>query len=412
MAPITPGNTDSLISEPMSVFTFLALICAGIYWSTQQPWAKKFYRVVPPILLVCYIPALTTNFGITPSSSAAYEWMRDYLLPLSLFLLVMGTDVPMVMQVGRKAIIVMLFGTLGVVLGAPLSLLIFQDWLPPDIWKGMAAISGSWIGGGANFAALKESVDAPDGIAGAAIIVDATITFTWLGVWLYVARFPHLLDRFYKSDTRALEELDRRFRNFKEAEQREPHMVDFIFMVAVGLGAAVLCGKFAEFIYPIVHPMMEARSVALASVFSQFTFLILALTTLGIAASFTPLRRLESAGASNFGFAALYLFFTSLGAQADLARIMDMPIFLVVGVVWLFFHLCFLLLGAWITKAPLFLVAVGSEANLGGYATAPVIASAFYRSMAPVGLLLAIFGSVIGTYCGLIAAFLLRMVAN
>lgn len=403
---------DTTIQNPMSVFSFLAVICAGIYWSTQQGWAKKFYKVVPPILLVCYIPAICTNLGILPAQSAAYEWMRDYLLPLSLFLLIMGTDVPMVMRVGKKAIVVMLFGTLGVVVGGPISLMIFQDWLPPDIWKGMAAISGSWIGGGANFAALKESVDAPDGIAGAAIVVDATIAFTWLGVWLYLARFPNLLDRFYKSDSSALAELDRRFRDYKKATERMPEMVDFIFMVALGLGAAVLCGKFAGTVYPIVHPVIEAKSSALASVFSEFTWLILALTTLGIAVSFTPLRNLEQAGASNFGFAALYLFFTSLGAQADLARIMDMPVFLLVGVVWLLVHVVFLMIGAWLMKAPLFLVAMGSEANLGGYASAPVVASAFYKSMAPVGLLLAIFGGIIGTYCGLLAAFLLRMVAN
>ncbi|MEJ8569131.1 DUF819 family protein [Elongatibacter sediminis] len=403
---------DSVLQAPMTVFTFLAGVCAAIYWSTQQPWGKRFFEIVPPVLLVCYIPAICTNLGLIPARSEAYEWMRDYLLPMSLFLLIVGADVPSVLKVGKKAIIVMLFGTLGVVIGAPVSLLLFQDWLPPDIWKGMAAISGSWIGGGANFAALKESVDAPDGIAGAAIIVDATITFTWLGVMLYLAKFPNLLDRFYASDTRTLEELDRRFSDFKEATQRMPTMVDFIIMVALGLGAAVFCGKFAETVHPVLHPMIESFSMSMASVFSQFTWLILMLTTLGIAASFTPLRKMEQAGSSTFGFAALYLFFTSLGAQADLARILDMPIFLLVGIVWLFIHVCFLLLGAWLTKAPFFLVAVGSEANLGGYATAPVVASAFYRSMAPVGLLLSIFGGVIGTYCGLLAAFLLRTVAN
>ena len=107
---------------------------------------------------MCYIPAICTNLGIIPSQSAAYEWMRDYLLPFSLFLLMVTTDVPTAFLVGRKAVIVMLFGTIGVILGGPISFWLFQNWLPPDIWKGMAAISGSWIGGGANFAAIKESV--------------------------------------------------------------------------------------------------------------------------------------------------------------------------------------------------------------------------------------------------------------
>ena len=322
------------------------------------------------------------------------------------------TDVPAAFMVGKKAVLVMLFGTLGVIAGGPISFWLFQDWLPPDIWKGMAAISGSWIGGGANFAAIKESVQAPDGIAGAAIIVDATITFTWLGVLIYLARYPRLLDSLYKSDTRMIEELDQRLQSLKENSSRTASTIDVILIIALGLIGAVLCRELAGIIYPVVNPMIEAVSHNLASVFSEFTWIIIFVTTIGIIASFTGVRKIDSAGGSTFGYAALYIFFTSLGAQADLASITTMPIFLLVGVVWLIIHVCFLLLGGWLLRAPMFLVAVSSEANLGGVATAPLVASAYYKSMAPVGLLMGIFGGLIGTYCGLACAYLLKLVAS
>ena len=402
----------SLLQDPMSVFTFLTGICAGIYWSTQQSWARKFYRIVPPILLVCYIPAICTNLGIIPSQSAAYEWMRDYLLPFSLFLLMVTTDVPTAFLVGKKAVLVMLFGTVGVIVGGPISFWLFQDWLPPDIWKGMAAISGSLIGGGANFAAIKESVQTPDGIAGAAIIVDATITFTWLGILIYLARYPKLLDSLYKSDTRMIEELDHRLQSLKENSSRTASTIDVILIIALGLIGAVLCRELAGIIYPVINPMIEDVSHNLASVFSEFTWIIILITTVGIIGSFTGIRKIDGVGGSTFGYATLYIFFTSLGAQADLASITTMPIFLLVGVVWLIIHVCFLLLGSWLLRAPMFLVAVSSEANLGGVATAPLVASAYYKSMAPVGLLMGIFGGLIGTYCGLACAYLLKLVAS
>lgn len=333
-------------------------------------------------------------------------------MPFSLFLLMVTTDVPTAFLVGKKAVLVMLFGTVGVIAGGPISFWLFQDWLPPDIWKGMAAISGSWIGGGANFAAIKESVQTPDGIAGAAIIVDATITFTWLGVLIYLARYPKLLDGLYKSDTRMIDELDQRLQSLKESSSRTASTIDVIMIIALGLIGAVFCRELAGLIFPVMNPMIEDVSYNLASVFSEFTWIIILVTTVGIIGSFTGIRKIDGVGGSTFGYAALYIFFTSLGAQADLASIATMPVFLLVGVVWLIIHVCFLLLGGWLLRAPMFLVAVSSEANLGGVATAPLVASAYYRSMAPVGLLMGIFGGLIGTYCGLVCAYLLKLIAS
>ncbi|RMF69617.1 MAG: DUF819 family protein, partial [Calditrichaeota bacterium] len=155
-----------LLTDPMAILAFCTGVCALVFWSATRPWGARFFRVIPSIIFIYYIPTFATTFGVIPSASAAYVWMRDYLLPFSLFILMVTADIPSILKIGPRAIVIMLIGTLGVVVGGPIAFLLFKPWLPPEAWKGMAALSGSWIGGGANFAAIKESVAAPDSIIG------------------------------------------------------------------------------------------------------------------------------------------------------------------------------------------------------------------------------------------------------
>lgn len=142
------------IQDPMAVLAFCAGVCGAVFWCARQRWAGRFFAVIPSIVFVYYIPTLASTLGVIPTDSAVYDWMRDYLLPFSLFILMLTTDVPSVMKVGPKAVAMMLFGTLGVVVGGPVAYLLFSAWLPPDAWKGLAALSGSWIGGGGNYESM------------------------------------------------------------------------------------------------------------------------------------------------------------------------------------------------------------------------------------------------------------------
>jgi len=144
-----------MITDPISVFTACAVICAVVFWSTRQPWAAGFYRVIPAIVLIYYLPTLAATAGMLPTQSAAYVWMKEILLPFSLLILMVTTDVGSIFRIGPKAVAMMLVGTLGIVIGGPVSYLLFQGFLEPDTWKGLAALSGSWIGGAGNFAAVK-----------------------------------------------------------------------------------------------------------------------------------------------------------------------------------------------------------------------------------------------------------------
>lgn len=401
-----------LIQDPMAIFAFCASICAGVFWASKQPWAQPFFKIIPYIVLIYYLPTFATTFGVIPSISPVYDWMRDYLLTFSLFILMVTADIPAIIKIGPKAIVMMLFGTAGVVIGGPLALLIFKHWVPPDTWMGLAALSGSWIGGGGNFAAIKESVGAPDSIIGPIIIVDTAVGYTWMGVLLFLANYQRIIDRWNGAQSTVLEDLNRRLVDFQESKTRPITLPDVSLVVALGFLGAVLCKNLGSWFHGVTHPVLVESAPQLASIFSNFTWMVIFVTTLGILLSFTPLRRIETAGASKLGYAALYLFLTSIGAKADLAGIFAAPILMLVGTVWILFHIAFLFFGARLIKAPMFLVAVGSQANIGGAASAPIVAAAYYEAMAPVGLLMGVLGYLLGNYAGLVCAFLLKLVGE
>jgi uncharacterized membrane protein len=396
----------------MTILAFCAGLCAFVLWAARQAWAKKFFSVVPSIVLVYYLPTFAATFGVIPTTSPVYDWMRDYLLPFSLFLLMATADVRAIMKIGPKALAMMLFGTFGVILGGPIVFLIFEQWLPPESWKGMAALSGSWIGGSGNFAAIKEAVGAPDNITGLFIIVDTAVGYTWMGVLLFLANFQKRLDAWNRADTTVLDDLNRRMKDFQEEQSRPMNLHDAMLIITVGFGGAVICQQAGDWMYGLTHEAMQSFTPLVASIFTRFTWLVLFISTAGIALSFTPLRQIESAGASKLGYVALYLFLTSIGAKADLHGIFQAPVLLALGATWILIHAAVMFLGARLLKAPMFLLATGSQANIGGAASAPIVAAAYYESMAPVGVLMGVLGYLLGNYGGLLCALLLRTLAQ
>jgi uncharacterized membrane protein len=328
-----------------------------------------------------------------------YDWIKAYLLPTSLMLLILALDVPGILRLGPKALIMMLAGTAGVIVGAPIALWIFHSVVPPDTWLGMTALSGSWIGGGANMVALAEMAGTPDSMFGMMVIVDVTVANVWMGFLLYLAGQSARIDARTGADTAAIEDLKRRVAEFTARTTRVPTLADLVLIVAVGFGGmwvATLAGRALG----AGNPVFDA---------TVWKFFIV--TALAVAVSFTPARNLEGAGASRIGTLMLYLLIASIGAHADFTQMKEAPILVAVGAVWMLCHAGILLLVAWLIRAPVFFMAVGSQANIGGAASAPIVASAFHPSLAPVGVLLAILGYVLGTYGGLLVMGMLKWVA-
>jgi uncharacterized membrane protein len=394
------GDAMPMVTEPAAVLVVLLVVLACIFWFSETRAGKRLFGVVPRLVFCYFLPTTLTTLGVLPADSPVYDWIKTYLLPTSLMLLILSLDLPGIIRLGPKALVMMLAGTAGVVIGAPLSLWLFSSMVPPDTWQGMTALSGSWIGGGANMVALAEMAGTPDAMFGMMVIVDVTVANVWMGVLLYLAGQHQRIDRWTGANTAAIEELKRRVSEFTAKTTRVPSLTDLVLIVTVGFAGmwiATLAGR----------ALGEGSTLFDATVWK---FIIV--TALAVVASFTPIRRLEGAGASRIGTLMLYLLIASIGAHADFTQMKEAPILVAVGAVWMLFHVTIMILVAWLIRAPVFFLAVGSQANIGGAASAPIVASAFHPSLAPVGVLLAILGYVLGTYAGLLIMGMLRFVAG
>jgi uncharacterized membrane protein len=145
---------------------------------------------------------------------------------------------------------------------------------------------------------------------------------------------------------------------------------------------------------------------------SAFFWIVVIATAIGLALSFTKARDLEGVGASRMGSVLLYVLVATIGMQMDLGAILDNPILFLIGFIWILFHASIMILVAWLIKAPFFYVAVGSQANIGGAASAPIVASAFDPSLAPVGVLLAVLGYAIGTYGAYLSGLMMQWLSG
>jgi uncharacterized membrane protein len=390
-----------MFSDPTAVFVYLAGLLGTVFWLSGLPRLQPLFRVTPAVIYAYFLPALSTSLGITPGSSAAYDWMVRYLLPVSLLLLMVTVDLRAVLRLGGKALVMMLAGSLGIIIGGPIALALFGAFLPADTWMGLAALSGSWIGGAPNMVAIKESVGTPDSLMGPIIVVDTFFAYGWMGVLLFLSSFQEKIDTWLRADTRDIDALDGRLAT-ADGERRPMEVRDLAIILGLGFGAAEVCIWLGDRLPLLGDP----------TIVSHTTWTVVLVTSLGLALSFTPVRRLERVGASRAGYLALYLMLTAIGAQADLKKVIEVPLYLAVGVIWLGIHIAVLFTVARLLRAPLFFVATGSMANVGGVVSAPIVASVYRRSLAPVGVLMGVSGYLIGIYGALLCAWLLSLVAG
>jgi len=390
-----------MLSDPTAIFIYLAGLLGVIFWLTGMPRLQPLFRVTPAVLYAYFLPALSTSIGITPISSEAYGWMVRYLLPVSLVLLMVTVDLRAVLRLGGKAMIMMLAGSLGIIVGGPVALALLGRFLPADTWMGLAALAGSWIGGAPNMVAIKESVGTPDSLMGPIIVVDTIVAYGWMGVLLFLSSFQEKIDAWLHADTGDIDALDGRLT--EADDERQPMEVrDMAIILGLGFASAAVCIWAGDRMPLLGDP----------TIVSHTTWTVVLVTTLGLALSLTPVRRLENVGASRVGYLALYLMLTAIGAQANLKMVLEAPLYLLVGLIWLGIHIAVLFGVARLIRAPLFFVATGSMANVGGVISAPVVASVYRRSLAPVGVLMGVSGYLIGIYGALLCAWLLSLVAG
>ncbi|MBL0162576.1 MAG: DUF819 family protein [Xanthomonadales bacterium] len=409
--------STALITDDTVVLGLLAAALGLVFWTAARPggfW-KRFYTYVPALLLCYFIPAIFNSLGlIDGDASGLYPMARDYLLPVALVLLTLSIDFPGIRRMGPKAIIMFLVGTLGVMLGAVFAFGLFEIISPQtvagDTWRGMTTVAGSWIGGGANQAAMKDVFKVDNNLFGQFVAVDVLVANVWMAVLLFLAGRAEAFDRWTGADTRAIDDMKRRIESFNAEHSRIPTLTDVMVILALGLGAMGTSHAIGKPLAAWIGQV--APSLARYSLTSGFFWVVVISTTIGLALSFTRARKLEGVGASRIGSAALYVLVATIGMHMDIGTLFDRPRLFALGFCWISVHALIMLGIAKLIRAPLFFMAVGSQANIGGAASAPVVASAFHPSLAPVGVLMAVLGYALGTYCAWLTGLMLQAMAG
>lgn len=436
-----PYFTDNLV-----VFGILMSLLAFVFYtsSSKHPYWKKFYVVFPSLLMCYLLPSILSSLNIiSPEWSlldesgneilgsdgkpkmtglAIYYVASRLLLPAALILLTISIDLKALWGLGSKAIIMFLTGTVGVILGGPIAIMIMSIFSPATVggvgfdavWKGLSTIAGSWIGGGANQTAMLEIFKYNQEKYGAMVLVDIVVANIWMALLLFGIGKKETIDRWFKADNSSIEALKQKVSTYTESVTRIPTLKDYMILLGVTF-AAVGFSHWSSVAIPAflieLFPVVGDKNSMISTFGDSFFWMVTVATILGVVLSFTRIKEYEGVGASKIGSIFIYILVASIGMKMDLKSVVDSPGLLVVGLIWMSVHAILMIIVAKLIKAPFFFLAVGSQANIGGAASAPIVASAFHPSLASVGVLLAILGYVIGTYGAILSAILMEMVA-
>ncbi len=434
-------DTTPLITNDTIVFGVL-MICLGLIFFTDSIktgfWIK-FYKIIPALFVAYFVPAILTTLGIispewesitktgetVKHSSNLYYMSSRYLLPAALVLMTLSIDLKALFNLGPKALIMFITGTIGVIIGGPIAVLLIGSISPETVggegadavWRGLSTLAGSWIGGGANQTAMLEVYGYNQKLYGGMVFVDIVVANIWMAILLIGIGKSEKIDKWLNADTSAIETLKEKVSTYSKKVERNPSLTDLMILAAIAFGTVSFAhfgaGYLSSFFEEFVNGLSAGITRNIFTFLSSSFFWMISITTIiGIILSFTKIKRYEGAGASKFGTVFIYILVASIGMKMDLTLIFDNAGLILIGVVWIIIHAGLLILVAKLIKAPYFFLAVGSQANIGGAASAPIVASAFHPSLATVGVLLAVFGYAIGTIGAILCTVLMQLAST
>ena len=390
-----------LISSPAGVLAVLGAV-TSLFFYLEKKMGWRVFNYFPPLLFIYMTPVALSNLDFIPNSSPVYDFFGSSVLPAFLTIMLLDVDVAAAVRVMGKGIFVMLLGTLGVVIGAPIAYAIVKSGLGPDAWKAFGALAGSWIGGTGNMAGVAQMVDLDESKLefGYALLADNIVYIVWLPIML---GSKNLATRFHKFTRVAPERLERMEAAARRmtTDKGAVEMRHLLYLTFLGFGSAALCAWLSNHITPISYGGEEIVSAS--------TYKILLVTVVGITLSFTRVSQIP--GTHGVAMALVYLFVARMGARADLSDLSTSVLWFLLGAyIWIFIHGAVLLLGARLFRVDVHTAAIASAANIGGAASAPIVAAYHKPALVPVSVLMALIGYAVGTPAAYVAALLCRFV--
>jgi uncharacterized membrane protein len=378
-----------------SVWPYLAvmLLAAGLFPSLEKRFRWRIFTVLPPIVWTYLFVTALAVAGVWSSTTEIQSVQRAvtaYLLPALLFLLMVTCDLRAIWRVGPRVLLVFACALVSILVAIVLMYLVFRSSLPPDGWKMLAALSATWTGGSANLLAVKQSIGLADSSLPPVLLTDALCYSLWVMILFASTAFAPKFNRWSRAAVREYPQLDHA--SGPSATESSTVLMWLGIALAVALGARTL-----------------AQSLPESSLFTATSWTVAIATLAGIVLARTPVARLP--GAAPIATALLALLVAVLASQSNFSGLAAAPLFVLVGLSILIVHVALLLLAARTFRFEMALCGIASLAQIGGPASAPVLAATYSAVLVPIAVLLAMLGLVLGTAIGLFMAGVLSSLA-
>ncbi len=403
----------NLIDSPVGVMAVLVAVVSFWFWLEKKSgW--KIFNFLPPLIFIYATPVVLSNTGLIPYENAAYDFLRHYGLPIFICLMLIKVDVLGAVRIMGKGVFVMLIGSVGVVLGGFLAYALGQAIvtpegfplkfpLPEDSWKTFGTLAGSWIGGTGNMTAAHAALEGSSEHMTMAAAADQMVYLIWLPLLLGSRAFAEKFNRWMRVPADRLAMMDQAAAEHDNTDHA-PKMIQLLYLALVALGFTWISLELSQ--------VLPAVVVGGATVISASTWLILLVTTLALIASATPIRKLPAA--QPIAMAIIYVYVARIGATMDLsnASLETMGAFVAMAYVWTMIHGIFILTGAWLFRVDVHTLAIASAANIGGAASAPIVAAHHRESLVPASILMAMIGYALGNYLAILTGRLGQLLVS
>ena len=381
-------------------FAYLSLLIflASVIVYLDRSYHFKLFDYLPAIVILYFLVMLFSTLGLwqkTAEITAAYKGIKSNLLPAMIFLMLLHADLRKIAGLGGKMLLTFFLAAFSIGMGFIGMFVLFHSHFGPEAWKAFSALSGSWMGGTANMVAIQGALNVPDAKMGYALLIDSVDYAIWVMVLLALVPLAGRFNLWSGADTSIIDEVGEKLEENISGESMSFHS---LFLL---LGSALAVSAISQYF---------AASLPVSDFVTTGTWVVILATLAGILLAMSPLSRV--AGSSELGNILLYIIVALIASRANFSELAQAPLYILAGFVIIAIHVLLMIFFARLFKLDLFSLGVASLANIGGVASAPILAGAYSQALIPIGVLMAMMGYILGTFGGLAVGKVLEVIAG
>lgn len=387
----------------IAVLVFLAAVLVGAEKLTK--W--KFFKFMPPVVLLYLLTMLLCTVGAwdMEATKGAYSALKNNILYAMLCLMLLRCDIRKVLKLGPRMLGGFFAASISISIGFIATYAIMNGMLGSEAWKALGALCGSWMGGSGNMVAVQAALHISEADMGYALVIDSIDYSVWVMFLLWAITFAPQFNKWTKASTTTLDEVCARLEQEQKEEDKHMNFPGLLFLIGGALLVSALSQNAGNAIFEWTKTLIGGNTPWIDSA----TWTVLVVTIIALVAAVTPIGKI--AGAAELSNVMLYIVIALLASRASLLEMTDAPVWIISGFMILAIHGIILVVIAKIFKLDMFTCGVASLANIGGTASAPVLAASYSGALVPVGVLMALMGYIIGTGGGILTANIMRLFA-